>query len=80
MTLLGPCNPTNTRPQATPAITLHDGARTATIGAAAGITLVLALAVVLRRVFRWIPPKYLDLIAGIALVGYGIVFAVQALR
>lgn len=61
------------------AITLRDGARTATLGAAAGIALILLLAVLLRRVFRWIPPKYLDLIAGIALMVYGIVFAVQAL-
>ena len=61
------------------AITLHDGARIATLGAGAGIALILLLAVVFRRVFRWIPPKYLDLMAGIALVVYGIVFAVQAL-
>lgn len=61
------------------AIALHDGARTATLGAVAGIALILLLAVVFRRVFRWIPPKYLDLIAGIALLVYGMVFAVQAL-
>ena len=61
------------------AITLHDGAQTATIGAASGIALVLVLAVVFRRAFRWIPPKYLDLIAGLALIGYGVVFGVQAL-
>ncbi len=61
------------------AITLHDGARTATLGAIAGIGLILLLAVLFRRVFRWIPPKYLDLIAGIALLGYGLWFAIQAL-
>lgn len=61
------------------AITLHDGAQTATVGAAVGIALILLLAVVFRRVFRWIPPKYLDLIAGMALMVYGVVFAVQAL-
>lgn len=61
------------------AITLHNGPGAATLGAAIGIALVLLLAVLFRRVFRVIPPKYLDLIAGIALIVYGIVFAIQAL-
>ncbi len=61
------------------AITLHDGARTATLGAITGIGLILLLAVLFRRVFRWIPPKYLDLIAGIALLGYGLAFSIQAI-
>lgn len=60
------------------AITLHNGAETATVGAGLGIILVLLLAVIFRRVFRIIPPKYLDLIAGIALICYGIVFAIEA--
>ena len=61
------------------AITLHDGAMTATLGAIAGIGLILLLAVLFRRGFRWIPPKYLDLIAGIALLGYGLAFPTQAI-
>lgn len=60
------------------AITLHNGPGTATVGAAIGIALVLLLAVLFRKVFRLIPPKYLDLVAGIALICYGLVFAIEA--
>lgn len=60
------------------AITLHNGTGTATVGAAIGIALVLLLAVLFRKVFRLIPPKYLDLVTGIALICYGLVFAIEA--
>lgn len=61
------------------AITLHDGPLVATLGASAGIVLILLLALAFRRVFSLIPPKYLDLIAGIALLVYGTIFLIQAL-
>jgi uncharacterized membrane protein len=61
------------------AITLKSGPSVATAGAGIGIVVVLLLAVLSRKVFRLIPPKYLDLVAGIALIIYGIVFAIQAI-
>lgn len=60
------------------AISLHNGVGTASLGAGVGILVVLLLAVAFRRVFRLIPPKYLDLIAGVALICYGMVFAIEA--
>lgn len=60
------------------AITLHSGVVTASTGAGIGILVVLLLAIAFRRVFRLIPHKYLDFIAGIALICYGIVFTLEA--
>lgn len=62
------------------AIALRDGTGTATLGVALGIGVILSLAVIGRRVFRLIPPRYLDLIAGIALIAYGVFFGSQAIR
>lgn len=61
------------------AIALHNGPVPATIGAGMGILFLLILAVVFRKMFRFIPPKYLDLLAGAALIIYGVIFGIQAL-
>ena len=62
------------------AIALKQGAATATAGVLLGFLVIALVAVLLGRldIFRRIPSRYLDLIAGVMVTIYGIYFLVQA--
>lgn len=63
-------------------ISLKQGAATATAGVLIGLVVIVLLALLLGRtgIFRRIPTKYLDLIAGVMVMGYGIYFLIEALK
>jgi uncharacterized membrane protein len=62
------------------AIALKQGAATATAGVALGLVVIGLVAALLGRldIFRRIPSRYLDLIAGVMVTIYGIYFLTQA--
>jgi uncharacterized membrane protein len=62
------------------AIALKQGAATATAGVLLGFLVIAAVALLLGRIgiFRRVPARYLDLIAGVMVTIYGIYFLVQA--
>ena len=62
------------------AIALKQGAATATAGVVLGLVVIALVAALLGRldIFRRIPSRYLDLIAGVMVTIYGIYFLVQA--
>lgn len=63
-------------------ISLKQGAATATAGVLICIAVILLVAVLLGRmgIFRRIPTKYLDLVAGVMVLGYGVYFLAEALK
>ena len=63
------------------AIALKQGAATATAGVLLGLVVIAVVAGLLGRsgIFRRIPSRYLDLIAGVMVTIYGIYFLVQAI-
>ena len=63
------------------AIALKQGAATATAGVFLGLVVIAVVAALLGRfdIFRRIPSRYLDLIAGAMVTIYGIYFLVQAI-
>ena len=62
------------------AIALKQGAATATAGVLLGFLVIAAVAALLGRfgIFRRVPARYLDLIAGVMVTIYGVYFLVQA--
>ena len=62
------------------AIALKQGAATATAGVLLGVLIIAVVAVLLGRfgIFRRVPARYLDLIAGVMVTIYGLYFLVQA--
>jgi len=62
------------------AIALKQGSATATAGVLLGFLVIAAVAALLGRIgiFRRVPARYLDLIAGVMVTIYGLYFLVQA--